>query len=66
MKITKEKFTEYLQIQNRGICNMLDYATIRKLSTLTKEEHRYIISNYSDLSTQHGISWHDIERDARR
>jgi len=45
--ITKEKFKEYVYVQKLGICNMLDYNTIKQYATLTKEEHRAIIVNFA-------------------
>jgi len=47
-KITKEKFNEYLIVQELGFYNMLD-PKARELTSLNKKEWLEIIKNYSKL-----------------
>tara|TARA_R100000234_G_scaffold80966_1_gene50841 strand:- start:135 stop:308 length:174 start_codon:yes stop_codon:yes gene_type:complete len=47
-KITKEKFNEYLIVQELGFYNMLD-PRARELTSLNKKEWLEIIKNYSKL-----------------
>ena len=47
--ITKEKFDEYVTVQRSGMFNMFD-PRAREMSTLTKGQWVYIISNYDELS----------------
>ncbi len=51
--ITEDKFKEYLEVQESGICNMLDYRTISEYTSLTREEHREIIKNYGVLAVKY-------------
>ncbi len=53
VKITEDKFKEFIDIQESGICNMMDYRTISEHTSLTKEEHREILKNYKVLSVKY-------------
>ena len=45
MKITKNKFKQYLEVQEMGAFNMLDPRAV-EFTFLTNEEWRFIIKNY--------------------
>ncbi len=49
MKITQEKFEQYLIIQKNGGYNMLDPMAI-SLEDLSRREWLYILSNFKKLS----------------
>lgn len=46
--ITKDQFTQYLNLQNLGLLNMLS-AQARAMTNLTKKEYFYIIEHYTYL-----------------
>lgn len=52
MKITKEKFQEYISLQNDGMFNMLDYNSYKPYTNLSRQEWFEIISNYSKYKEQ--------------
>ena len=56
--VSKETFREFVRIQVSGLTNMMDGTTVCKLSgkRITKEDHIYIIKNYSDLSRFYEIT----------
>lgn len=53
MKITKEQFDEYKQVQDMGAYNMFD-PRARELTDLSKQEWAYIIKNYEELYKNYG------------
>ena len=55
VEITEEKFREFVKIQESGSCNMIDYGSIRLITTLTREEHKEIIVNYKLYAEAHDI-----------
>jgi hypothetical protein len=48
--ITKEQFTQYLNVQRLGLFNMLSQQAL-DMTNLTKEEFKYIIKHYTYLKT---------------
>jgi len=52
--ISKEKFEEFVEVQNMGLYNMLD-PRARDLTTLTKEEWFYIVKNYEKLEEDYNV-----------
>jgi len=46
--ITKHQFTQYLNVQNLGLFNMLSEQA-RDMTDLTKQEYNYIIKHYTYL-----------------
>ena len=46
--ITKQQFTQYLNVQNLGLFNMLSEEA-RDMTDLTEQEYIYIIKNYTYL-----------------
>jgi hypothetical protein len=46
--ITKDQFTQYLNVQNLGLFNMLSEQA-RDMTDLTKQEYIYIIKHYTYL-----------------
>jgi len=51
INITEEQFKEFIEIQEEGSLNMLDYRGVEHF--LTRAEHKHIIKNYELLSTKH-------------
>ena len=49
MKITKEQFEAYVEIQMSGVVNMWDVDFVSKHSGLTEDECLYIMKHYSEL-----------------
>ena len=56
MKITKQQFESYTDVQESGITNMFDVRTVSAHSGLNKQEIIYIMKNYSELL---GKNWSD-------
>ena len=52
MKITKEQWNEYRDIQISGIYNMFD-PNARAMTDLTKQEWIHIIKNYTQLKNKY-------------
>ena len=52
MEITKEQFEEYVEIQETGMFNMFS-PRAREMSSLSKKEWVYIISNYEELESKY-------------
>ena len=52
MKVSKEQFKEYRQVQRSGMFNMFD-PQARGMTTLDKNEWIYIIQNYSELKAEY-------------
>lgn len=50
MKITKEDFLAYKEVQFSGVTNMLDIETVSKLSNLSREKIFDIMKNYSNYA----------------
>jgi len=46
IKITKEDFQAYLEVQNSGKTNMFDLRNVVKLSGLSREKILEIMTNY--------------------
>ena len=51
INITEEQFKSYLEVQEEGEFNMLDYRGVEHF--LTREEHRTIIKNYGVLAVKY-------------
>ena len=49
MKITKQQFESYTDVQESGITNMFDVRTVSAHSGLNKQEIIYIMGHYSEL-----------------
>ena len=49
MKITKQQFESYTDVQESGITNMFDVRTVSAHSGLDRQEIMYIMKNYSEL-----------------
>ncbi len=47
MKITKQDFLAYQEVQFSGVTNMFDVATVSKLSDLNRDKIIDIMKNYS-------------------
>ena len=45
----KEKFEKYVKVQNSGVTNMFDVATVCRLSGLEREDAMDIMENYEEL-----------------
>ena len=52
IKITKEKFLDYVRVQESGVTNMFDTRAVIELSGLEKEEVLDIMHNYSKYTLQ--------------
>ena len=52
MKITKEQWNKYRDIQISGMYNMFD-PNARTMTDLTKQEWIYIIKNYTQLKNKY-------------
>jgi len=50
--ITKKQYEEYLQVQQEGLYNMFD-TRARQMTSLTKEQWIYIMSNYGKLEKKY-------------
>ena len=50
--VTKEQFNSFKDIQEQGVCNMLS-PEVRTLVGITKEQHYYILNNYSELEEKY-------------
>ena len=50
--ITKEKFEDYVQVQESGVTNMFAVNLVSELSGLEKEEILDIMKNYSKYKKQ--------------
>ena len=53
MKIVKEQFEAYTDIQESGITNMYSINDVMELTGLTKEEIRYIMNHYEELQKEY-------------
>ncbi len=62
-KPNKDAFKRYLEIQKSGVTNMFDSRIVCELANITKDEHIYIIKNYSALVNEYNLSMEDIEYD---
>ena len=51
--MTEAKWNEYVAVQRSGAFNMFD-PRAREMTSLTKDEWIYIISNYGDLADKYG------------
>ena len=52
MKVSKEQFQEYRDVQDSGAFNMFD-PQAREMTTLNKDEWIHIIQNYSELKAEY-------------
>ena len=50
--ITKEQYQEFLQVQQGGLYNMFDIRA-RQMTSLTKDQWIYIMSNYGKLEKKY-------------
>lgn len=53
MEITKEKFLNFIRVQNSGIINMTDIVQGAKLSHLTEDEYEEIMWNYTTYKNKY-------------
>lgn len=53
VKPSKEAFNRYIEVQKRGVCNMLSQQ-VCVLAQISKPEHIYIIGHYSELAKEYG------------
>ena len=51
--MTKEKFEDYVAVQESGVTNMFDVKTVKELSGLEKEDIKDIMKNYSKYKEQY-------------
>jgi len=47
VKITKQKFRDYVKVQKSGVTNMFNVKTVANLTGLTREECFDIMKNYA-------------------
>ena len=52
MKLTKEQFMEYMQVQDSGMFNMFD-PQAREMTSLSRDEWLHILKNYSELKEKY-------------
>ena len=52
VEITRDKFSEYRDIQDSGMFNMFD-PRAREMTSLTKNEWIYVLRNYSELKEKY-------------
>ena len=52
MKVSKEQFQEYRDVQDSGMFNMFD-PQAREMTSLDRDEWIYIISNYAELKAKY-------------
>ena len=52
MKVSKEQFQQYRDVQDSGMFNMFD-PQAQDMTSLNKEEWIYIIKNYSELKAEY-------------
>ena len=52
MKVSKEQFKEYREVQDSGAFNMFT-PQAREMTTLSKNEWIYILKNYSELKAEY-------------
>lgn len=50
--VTKGQFESFKNLQKQGVCNMVS-PEVRTLVGLTKEQHYYILNNYSELEEKY-------------
>ena len=51
-KVSKSKFLEFEKTRQSGICNMFS-GMVRELTTLSREEHMFIIKHYDQLHKEY-------------
>ena len=54
MKITKEQFEAYKDVQYSGVTNMFDVRTVSELSGLDRATIMKIMSEYPELASKYG------------
>lgn len=54
-RITKELFESFVEVQDSGICNMMDFQTVSFETGCTKEEHREMLRNYKKYAQEFGV-----------
>jgi len=52
MKVSKEQFQEYRQVQDSGMFNMFT-PEAREMTDLSKDEWIYILKHYSELKKEY-------------
>jgi len=52
MKVTKEDFEAYKEVQESGMTNMFDIKNVAGLSGLEREQISYIMDNYEELQAE--------------
>jgi len=52
MKVTKEDFEAYKEVQESGMTNMFDIKNVAGLSGLEREQIFYIMDNYGELQAE--------------
>ena len=52
MKLTKEQFMEYRQVQDSGMFNMFD-PQAREMTSLSRDEWVHVMKNYSELKEKY-------------
>ena len=52
MKVSKEQFQEYRQVQSSGMFNMFD-PQAREMTSLDRDEWIYILKNYAELKAEY-------------
>ncbi len=52
MKVNKEQFQEYREVQDSGMFNMFT-PEAREMTSLSKDEWLYIIKHYSELKEKY-------------
>ena len=52
MKVTKEDFEAYKEVQESGMTNMFDIKNVAGLAGLEREQSSYIMDNYEELQAE--------------
>ena len=52
MKVSKEQFQEYRQVQDSGMFNMFD-PQAREMTSLDRDEWIHILKNYAELKAEY-------------
>ena len=56
MKITKQQFDDYVDVQMSGVTNMFDVRTVSAISGLNRDQCISIMSNYEELDKKYNVN----------
>ena len=50
IEISREMFESFVEVQESGICNMMDFKTVSDEIGCSRDQHREMIHNYKNLA----------------